>query len=178
MALKVLVTVAIASVALLACGQMQKRGGPTLLWTDCDTTGGTGAHPKLCVVKVSATIVDGACKDENIKVDPPELRLLQLNPSRIVWRLQGNLRFCALRGDGVFLKDSDDADQFSDPDATDDDNGESDSSANHNKCKRNFRIHDKNDRAGASRIYEYGLRFHTKDETIACVKDPFIKNGN
>ncbi len=178
MAPKVLISTVAAACALVACAQQPAApGGPSGRWINCDTSNGSTANPKVCVVTVRATITNGVCRPDDIIVDPPELQLVALKPARIVWRLENSFRFCPLQGDGAFLKEFDETNQFSDPQATDQEDGTGDPATIQNACRRNFRIHNANNASGSLRIYEYGLRFHSRDGRISCVKDPFIKNG-
>ena len=124
--------------------------------------------------KVTISVQGTKCSDATIRVSPDEVRMGRGGNKTVVWRFDNpGFRFCA--NDGVQFKTTDLDGQFSGGSATDNDDGNDDTSAP-GSCKKHFRWRNKNEPHTFGKRYSYLIRF-TGPGGQACVKDPFVRNG-
>ena len=165
-------TCAIVIAALTGCDKPALTADKEAVdWKGCSTGGGLSANPARCKVKIT---VDGDCPGATVKYDKPDLSLSGSGHTFIIWTLPANYRFCPAQGDGAFLKFFDTTDQFSDPAATNDPEGNTDADAA--KCKKHFRLRDANEIQTAGTTYKYRIQF-TDRNNKTCTTDPQIRNG-
>jgi hypothetical protein len=119
-----------------------------------------------CRVAVNAEIKEpsGRCK-----VNAPDI-VLKAPDTTVVWELPNGFQFCPGLGDGVFLKDSGDVadDQF--------DAMQVGANPTHKGCHSRFRWFAFNS-ANMNKEYDYEIRFRNPGARVACVADPWVKNG-
>jgi hypothetical protein len=126
-----------------------------------------------CIVKVSPATPSGACSDGTVNNDP--VTLVNRNTRKnIVWRLPNNYQFCKAAGDGVFLKTTDDDNQFDSMYATDDPNGGTSPSK---PCKQHYHWGAKHTVSKPSAPYKYVIIFRDASGQNRYCIDPSIVNG-
>ncbi len=149
--------VVLACLTMLGCATSVVPTMPTRL--GCD---GTGA----CIVNiVNPTCATNPCS-AHVDVDPVTFRRGK-NNIQIHWKLPNGFAFCAETGDGVFLKEPDQNDQFKDPGTE----GEQGSSV----CKRKqYKWTAKNTVINLK--YSYKIIFHNAAGTQLYIVDPVMIN--
>ncbi|CAG1009510.1 hypothetical protein BURK1_03671 [Burkholderiales bacterium] len=114
-----------------------------------------------CVVAIAVTpSADGGCSGSAVTV-PDFLALGDLRKHRkIEWQLPRGYMFCPRAGDGAFFDDVGAPDDLFDLDAN-------------VRCSQTL---DWKRKKQDRNKYSYTLRFRNSANTIACVKDPWIRN--
>lgn len=114
-----------------------------------------------CVIEIAVTPDAGGCSGNAVSL-PEFVELLDdQKHKKIEWQLPTGYHFCPRAGDGVFQDSAAVPEDLFDVDW----NG---------RCSNKFTWHRKQQ---DTKNYAYFLRFRDEQNTVVCIKDPWIKNG-
>ena len=162
----------VIGLASLAGGHAMGQAKTIPADVSCDPPDADGIA-KRCKIDVDVDFqIAGTCR----VVVPNYIILKNKKKAVLVWDLPAGYRFCAARGDGVFLVDKDQVgdEQFDDFGVPDAGTGRPD----FKECRNRFRILALNSKHSGPRIeYAYRLQFRRMSDNLVCTADPFIRNG-